>query len=148
MARHHVKWTVAALALIACGSGLRAPPRGPHLGLEPPVYVEYPPPPAQSEAVPPDPGGSCVWVDGHHEWAARRWEWRPGRWVIPPKGCYYAGMVLAWLPSVGTGNLSYLKPRWYPEDAEQLPPEQALAKCDRAVPCSPAAKPYRAPASK
>lgn len=133
---------------VACGSSLRAPPRGPHLGLEPPLYVEYPPPPAQIEDIPPDPGGKCVWIDGHWEWLARRWEWHAGRWVVPPEGCYYAGMSLAWLPSVGGGNLSYLKARWYAEDAESLPPDQAQAKCARPVPCSPEAKPYRPPGTR
>lgn len=130
----------SALAL-CCGSSLPTPPRGPH-----PVNaalfetVEYPPPPARVEMVPEAPDSdSCVWLDGHWEWVGRRWQWVAGEWIVPPKGCYWASPNMYWVGS----DLSYLKPHWYPNDADELPVEEARTACAKPTPCGKPAERYQ-----
>lgn len=110
----------------ACGASTPLVPKGPH----PPhiqefLPVAYPPPPAQVEEIPAgthDP--NCAWVDGYYTFEGRRWEWQPGRWVLPPAGCYYAAPVLAW-SKAGEPRLYYTPPRWYKTDAAELPENKA-----------------------
>jgi hypothetical protein len=97
--------------------------------------VEFPPPPAQLEIIEKDPGEPCSWQDGHWSWQGRRWSWQPGQWVIAPEGCYYAPPVMVWVPSEEKGELYYLLPRWYPNDAEELDRKQVLAACQKVRPC-------------
>lgn len=123
-----------AVVLPACGSRLRVAPAGapPVSGAEA-VVVDYPPPPAQVEIVPRDPGKPCVWVDGHWEWQGRRWRWQTGSWLRPPPACYYSTQMLVWLPAEGASPLYYWPPRWYPRSTARA------GACDRPVPCGAAA---------
>jgi len=135
------RWGGIGAFAVACSSSLPTPPRGPH-----PVdaaqfdSVEYPPPPAKAELVPPAPeADGCVWLDGHWEWVGRRWQWTRGEWIIPPPGCYFAPPNMYWVGS----NLSYLRPHWYPENADELPPEKARSACAKPTPCGKLAEKYR-----
>ena len=129
--------TLAAAAAVAlsCGSELRTVPTGPHPGNAVPMIVDYPPPPAQQELIEKQPPSPCAWEDGHWSWLGRRWNWEPGRWVVPPDGCYYAPPFMAWIPSEEKGELYYLQPRWYPNDADTLAPEEVLKRCVEVRPC-------------
>jgi hypothetical protein len=106
---------VCALAA-GCGSGLRMAPVGPHeTSGPPPIVIDAPPPPAKVESVPPDPGGSCAWLDGHWEWGDGAWEWTAGQWLVPPARCHFATPEALWVPATGRGLLFYLRGRWYPD---------------------------------
>jgi hypothetical protein len=125
------------LVLVACGSSLRTPTLVPHpkkAGVLA-IIVDYPPPPAQVEMVIEHPDSRCVWIDGHWDWTARRWQWFPGGWVVPPDGCDYAPPIMIWVPSEEQGELYYMRPRWYPENAKELELQQALAACRSVPPC-------------
>jgi hypothetical protein len=125
------------LVLVGCGSSLRTPNLVPHpekAGALA-IIVDYPPPAAQVEMVPKDPGEPCVWVDGHWDWTARRWQWFPGAWVTPPEGCNYAPPDMIWVASEEQGELYYRRPRWYPENVKELQLQQALAACRSVPPC-------------
>jgi hypothetical protein len=51
---------------------------------EPPMEaIEYPPPPAPGEAVPPIPFDGAIWIGGHFEWDGD-WIYVAGRWMAPP----------------------------------------------------------------
>jgi hypothetical protein len=112
---------LAAAALQgACGSAMRVAETGSSaLGAQ--LEVEYPPPPAKVERLPPDPGPPCVWVDGYWDWVGRRWEWAPGAWYEPPPECLYSPPALTWAQTGSGGVLYYKQPRWYktsPGDGE------------------------------
>ncbi len=47
------------------------------------VIVSVPPPPARVEHVVIAPGPGYVWVTGEWVWTGR-WNWIPGRWMLPP----------------------------------------------------------------
>lgn len=132
-----------ALALLsgACSSSLPAPPRGAHPANAAMVdVVEYPPPPAQSEVVPPAPDNPrCVWLDGHWDWLGGRWQWIRGAWIVAPDGCFFAPPSLYWLGS----GLSFLRPHWYPNNAEDLPPDKARSACGKPSPCGRDAQKYQ-----
>jgi hypothetical protein len=87
-------WCVAlATALSSCSS----PVPGPRYTGQPTsalVEVDFPPPPARVEFVPPQPAGDAVWVRGEWLWDGRRWAWKPGGWSVPPEGVAYAKWVL------------------------------------------------------
>lgn len=108
---------------LACGTPtLPRPKVAAHTSadLEP---VEYPPPPAKVESVPPRPEGNVVWVDGEWAYRNRKWRWRRGRWVaLPP------GKNLAFAPWTtvrdGEGRLFYAGGKWLDESgkaADDLP---------------------------
>jgi hypothetical protein len=125
----------AALLFVGCGASTPLVPRGPH----PPhvqefVTVPYPPPPAQVEEIPSghrDP--RCAWVDGHHRWEGRGFTWQPGRWVVPPPGCYYAAAVVAWSKG-GESRLYFTPPRWYRDDAARM--TEGTAGCGEPKTCA------------
>ncbi len=133
----------ALLLASACSRDKIGPPRGSHLDAWPSDNAEFPPPPARAEIVSTNPGGRCVWLDGYYNWEARRWEWQPGGWVVAPAGCYYAAPSLTWSAGRGQGALLYTPPRWYPNDTEGLSDQEILARCNKPIPCSPPARPYR-----
>lgn len=132
---------VALLAGAACSSSLPGPPRGAHPSNAAMVdVVEYPPPPAQSEVVPPAPDDErCVWLDGHWDWLGRRWQWINGSWLIPPAGCFFAPPSLYWVES----QLSYLRPHWYPENAEDMAADKARSACGKPTSCGRDAEKYQ-----
>jgi hypothetical protein len=137
-------WLLGAAIVLGCGSSLRTVPTGPHpsTGGER-IVVDYPPPPAQLDKIESDPGKPCSFQDGHWVWQGRRWSWQPGSWVVPPAGCYYAPAVMVWVPSLDEGELYYMPPRWYPNDAEQLTPEEVLKSCQKLRPCGRAPSPAK-----
>ena len=103
--------------------------------------VEYPPPPAQPEIIPPDPQKpGCVWLDGHWDWVGSQWTWVAGEWIVPPSGCYLAPAVLRWPKP---GQLLFLKPHWFPHESEALPTEAARKACPAPAKCGGAGEPYR-----
>jgi hypothetical protein len=128
---------LAAAMLLGCGSSLRTVPTGPHpsTGGGERIIVDYPPPPAQLDRIESDPGSPCRWQDGHWIWQGRRWSWQAGSWVVPPQNCYYAPAVMVWVPSLDKGELYYMPPRWYPNDAEQLTEKELLERCQSVKPC-------------
>ena len=122
-------------ALAGCGGGLALAPSGPHpLHIQEFVEVDYPPPPNQIEEIPESVEGEpdCVWTDGHYEWDGS-WMWRPGRWVLPPEDCYYAAPVVAW-SKTRDPKLYYSPPRWYRENAAELPEARAVCPMPRTCP--------------
>jgi hypothetical protein len=128
------------LLAAACGSTLRIPPSGPHPETARQVIVDYPPPPARVERVPPDPGETCVWVDGHWEWRGRQWEWMTGDWVVPPPGCHYAPPRLSWIDTARGGTLYFTPPGWYPSAADEVEQSASKTACKPPVLCrAPAA---------
>ncbi|HMR06945.1 MAG TPA: hypothetical protein PKA88_14270 [Polyangiaceae bacterium] len=141
-----VRGGAAILCALACGACSRdriGPPRGSHLDIWPSDTAEFPPPPARAEVVSTNPGGKCVWLDGHYHWEARRWEWKPGGWLVPPEGCHYAAPSLTWSTGRGQGALLYTPPRWYPKDTTGLSDQEILSRCAKPVVCSPPARPYK-----
>jgi hypothetical protein len=103
-----------ALAVSACGGGLRTVPFGTRgTGSAPPTVVETAPPSPKVEQIPKDPGAPCAWLDGRWEWVDQAWAWTPGGWVFVPAGCHYASPQALWVPATGRGLLFYLPGRWY-----------------------------------
>lgn len=107
------------LVAIGCSQQLPRPPLGAHKASNStPQIVEFPPPPAQVERVPPQPEPECVWVDGQWEWSGRRWIWKPGVWLQAPAGCYYAPAMAVWVASAERGELFFIAGQWYPRSGE------------------------------
>ena len=118
------------VGVTACSSGLRLPPTGPPPAAPTPLVVDYPPPPAQIEKIDRDPGKPCVWVDGTYAWVGRHWEWTPGQWVVPRRGCYYRPPQLVWAPNAqGPSTLYSVPAKWYEERAG------VVAECQPPEPC-------------
>lgn len=104
-----------AAAAAGCGAGLRGPVYGPEPESEVAVVVPEAPPPARVEAVPPDPGEPCVWVDGAWAWD-EGWSWTDGGWVVPPAACHRVRPRLYW-GSLGAGwQLHFVPAAWHPTD--------------------------------
>jgi hypothetical protein len=80
---------VIVATLVACGNRVPHPPYAPHPTSDL-VEVDFPPPPARVEGVPPRPRDDAVWIDGEWTWRGRRWAWNPGRWVAPPEGSVFS----------------------------------------------------------
>jgi hypothetical protein len=136
----------ALLAGAACGSTLRVPPSGPQPETARQVIVDYPPPPARVERVPPDPGEACFWIDGHWEWRGRAWEWESGNWFVPPPGCHYASPRLAWIDTARGGTLYFTPPGWYPSDMDEVERSKGKAACKPPVVCRAGAEAESPPA--
>ena len=121
-------------AALGCGSRQAEAPRGAH----PPndaVVVPFPPPPAQVEEVPPQPNSSCVWTDGYWDFTDR-WEWQAGEWVVAQAHCRLAPVELR----RQQGQLWHARPRWYPDNAADLPQSQLLSACHDVKSCGPEPK--------
>lgn len=120
--------TAVTLSLIACGASVRTVPVGAHsASAAPPIVVNEPPPLNKVETVSKDPGKPCAWLDGRWERADNGWEWTPGMWLLPPKGCHFAPPETIWVPSADRGLLFYLAGRWYPDSGGSA--------CETALPC-------------
>jgi hypothetical protein len=129
------------LVLAGCGSALPTPKEGTQPSNAAILdVVDYPPPPAQAEVVPPAPKDDrCVWIDGRWQWQARRWRWIHGEWAIPPAGCYFAPSVLTWQKP---DELWMLEGHWYPDNAEDMPADKARAACGEPRSCGAVARSY------
>ncbi|MBX3190838.1 MAG: YXWGXW repeat-containing protein [Labilithrix sp.] len=78
---------VALVGTVGCGA--RVPlPRYAQVRADDYVPVPYPPRPPPVEIVPlrPEDAPGAVWADGGWEWSGERYEWKPGAWVVPPRG--------------------------------------------------------------
>lgn len=127
---------VVALALVAgaCSSSLRTVPRAPPPDTLERVFADYPPPPAEIEILPPDPGGKCAWLDGHWSWVGRRWAWVSGAWVVPPPGCHLTLPLITWgTDRTGQPQLAYAPPEWFPDTP--LGKDGKPASCAQPVVC-------------
>jgi hypothetical protein len=85
----------AAALLALTGCGRNEPQRTTQVIVQPPtqqvqspsVVAPGPPPPAQTETVPPPSGtGPVVWQPGHWRFSGNQWFWQPGQYVPPPTG--------------------------------------------------------------
>ncbi len=133
---------VLGAVLAACAARTPLVPEGPHIDKIASIeHLEYPPPPAQEEVVPPQPSSDCLWMDGHWEWG-RRWRWIPGEWVVPPSGCYYAPAKYRFLPD---GSLEAKKAAWYPAGPSLATVEALKASCKEPRSCNSGGEPYRPP---
>ncbi len=118
-----------------CAVVTPVPERGPHPDTEPFVPVSKPPETVQVQVLEPRPDDQSVWVDGSWQWSGRRWTWKEGEWVHPPRGGRYAPPELVLTPVAtygrvtledgGDGDLAvrgygaelqYRQGRWYGED--------------------------------
>jgi hypothetical protein len=71
----------------------------------PPAPVSEP-----QEAMPPQPNANAVWIRGHYEYMGSGYQWRPGRWEIPPAGARnYIGP--SWQPAANGGYV-YVRGHW------------------------------------
>jgi hypothetical protein len=100
------------------------------------VEVGFPPPPAEVEEREAELAGrpECTFVDGHHEWRGKRWQWQRGEWVVPPAGCSYALGLLMWSRPPNP-RLYYTPPRWYPASGK--------GRCDAPTSCETPRRPSR-----
>ena len=91
MRARHLKtlaWSSISI-LIACSAALPQP-RFVRQQTSALIEVDYPPPPARVEVVPPRPSAEAVWIDGEWTWTGSRWAWKYGSWVVPPAGAAYS----------------------------------------------------------
>ena len=102
---------LAALQLaVGCAPTVPGPVLGPHADDDPVLYVPYPPPPARSEELPPQPTVDAVWVDGHYRFRSNGYEWVEGGWVMPLQGGHYAPPLVVRLRD---GKLVYYEGHWH-----------------------------------
>ncbi len=120
----------------ACTPTLRTPRTGPFPLNARFTIVDFPPPPARIETLPPDPGPGCVWVDGYFSWQGRRWSWVPGAFRTQQPNCYRSEMSLAWVPAESGALLYYAEPGWY----ESSPNEAGTTRALTSEECAPAPK--------
>lgn len=114
---------LTALVSMGCGSSVRVPPTGSPPTIDPTFApVDYPPPPAEVERVPRDPGEPCVWQDGYFTWSGRRWEWTHGKWVHAADACYFVEPRLLYPETDGKQILLYAPPGWYRESGGAVSP--------------------------
>jgi hypothetical protein len=114
----------SAVLLCACGIGVPTTPSYVAQSATDLVVVDYPPPPARAESVPPKPARGAVWIDG--EWSARdhKWGWVAGRWVMPPKGAKFS----PWTVVRGKdGTLYFARGVWRDASGRPIPPPPPLA---------------------
>jgi hypothetical protein len=118
-------WAVAlALAPVACGSALPAPPLTQH-PLSAFVEVPYPPPAALAETVPPRPDrDGVVWLDGEWQYRGRGFVWRRGGWVVAPPASRFAPWR-SWYRR--DGRLMFASGTWYDERHERVRRPQPIA---------------------
>jgi len=81
------------------------------------IEVPYPPPPARVEAVPKQPNGDAIWIDGEWTWQTRRWAWKPGRWIKPPTNAKFAPWTQVRNP---VGTLYFASGVWRDSKGEEV----------------------------
>src|SRR5579859_2089199 len=108
----------------ACASGAVPTPRYTAQTASDLVVIDYPPPPARVEAVPPRPAEGAVWIDG--EWRARdhKWAWLAGRWVMPPEGARFSPWTVVRGPD---GTLYFARGVWRDAEGRPIPAPPSLA---------------------
>lgn len=127
---------LAACVGLGCSPILRTPPSGPFPLNARFAIVDFPPPPAQVQNVPADPGPACLWVDGYFTWQGRRWAWVPGGWRKVRSSCYRTEATMAWLPAEAGAILYYAEPAWY----EKSPGEGGETLARTPAECAPTPK--------
>lgn len=63
---------------LLCAAPACAAPRGR-------LYLRVAPPAPLVQVRTVAPGPNVVWVGGHQRWSGARYDWVPGRWVVPPR---------------------------------------------------------------
>lgn len=126
--------TISALALLGpgCGAGLRLVPTGPQPETAPRARVPQPPPPPEVEVIPLAKHPECAWLDGHYERRGQGWHWEKGRWVRPPRGCYFARGTTLYEEGSSGVELIHRPPGWYPR--KKFGTCAAVAPCETAAP--------------
>jgi hypothetical protein len=117
---------IAALALfsvVGCGASLPLP-----LQSAPPdeafVEVPYPPPPALSELIPPQPKQpGVVFQDGGWAWRGNYYVWQRGGWVAPAPGLRATPWTVRYMPD---GRAFFAQSRWVNERGELVRPPRIL----------------------
>jgi hypothetical protein len=110
--------------LCACGEHLPRPTYVPQQ-TEALASVQYPPPPARVEFVPPQPMTGAVWIDGEWVWRGKKWAWNVGRWVNPPRSARYAPWALV---VDREGTFFYAPGGWRDEEGHPEPDPPALSE--------------------
>ncbi len=106
----------AVFLQVACGSRAVPTPRYAPQSTSDLVVIDYPPPPARVESVPPIPARGAVWIDGEWSPRGRKWGWISGRWVMPEEGARFS----PWTVVRGKdGTLYFARGVW--RDAEGRP---------------------------
>lgn len=88
--------------------------------------VDYPPPAAKVDEIPPPPDTRAVWLDGEWSWRVHRWIWEPGAWKAAPPGSDYVRPRLERLPN---GALVWWAGHWHGRggDDAEAPPSAPVA---------------------
>lgn len=71
----------------------------------PPAPVSEP-----QESVPPQPSANAVWIRGYYEWTGSGYQWRSGRWEVPPVGTR-VWVPATWQPAANGGYV-YVRGHW------------------------------------
>lgn len=94
----HALKSRAAMAVLALGSGVLltgcvVAPAYPvdsynygYAGAD--VYAPMAPPALRAEIIPIAPSPAYMWIGGSWGWSGSRYDWRPGRWAMPPRPGY------------------------------------------------------------
>jgi hypothetical protein len=116
--------TAIAGALVACGASRLPAPTYVEQPTEALSPVDYPPPPARVEFVPPTPNDTAVWIDGEWIWQGRRWAWKPGRWLRVPANASFSPWTAV---RDETGVLYVAEGKWRDKQGHELPDPAPLA---------------------
>jgi hypothetical protein len=114
---------VLAGAALACGSKRLPEPAYVGHPTSALVQVPYPPPPARVEFIPDKPNDEAVWIDGEWVWQGRRYGWKPGRWVVPPREAAFAPWTAV---RDMLGTLYVAEGAWRDRKGNELPPPPIL----------------------
>ncbi len=68
------------------------------------------PGPEPYETVPPQPAQQAVWIRGHYDYVGNGYQWRAGRWEIPPAGMR-SYVSPTWQPAA-RGGYVYVRGHW------------------------------------
>jgi hypothetical protein len=107
-----VRAALLLIGFVACSASLRSVSTVAQPATVP-LPVDFPPPPAQVERVPADPGEPCAWQDGYYEWNGGSWRWMPGRWVLQTAGCDFAKLSVFWFDQGGKVRLVHRPAGYY-----------------------------------
>jgi hypothetical protein len=126
---------LASAPSTGCG-GQRLPEPPAAIGLADPregICVDFPPPAAKAEEIPPAPSARAVWIDGEWKWRLGRWIWRPGGWNEAPAASAWSRARLVREPN---GALVWWPGRWLARSASS--PAPPLPSCPPPAPPPPA----------
>ncbi|MDB4935878.1 MAG: hypothetical protein JWP87_2850 [Labilithrix sp.] len=111
--------------LLACGAGRLPAPAYTGQPTDALQQVDFPPPPARVEFVPPEPEESAaVWIDGEWTWQGGRYAWKPGRWLAPPTGAKFSPWT--WQRDK-LGDYYVAEGKWRDAQGRELPDPKPIA---------------------